>query len=211
MFYCTIDHLFVKLKFAIIFFLCGCVSNHQNFNVYKAEPFRSGDQFPLNGFYFLKDFSPTKYWDRPHGIYFFADGSLCAYTTNEISTIPESEFWSYPEEYLRTLDFVRNAGEPGHFTVKNDTLIIEFITWRGGFPQQGSNRFEGIMGNDSTFILNRQICRWCPIRIDGFRDNGVRSMRDIQYRFYPTDIRPDSSRLWIKKTRWYRKRVWNRR
>jgi hypothetical protein len=190
----------MKLRFLIVIILSGCVSNHQNFNVYKIEPFHSVNTFPINGVYFLKNFSATKYYDRPHAIFFYADGSISAYNTVQVSKIPESEFWTYPDEYLRSINLATSPGEPGHFTVKNDTLIIEFLTYRGGIPQLGWNRFEGIINKDSTIELTKQICRWCPIRVEEFPDNGVRSLRDIKYGFYKTDIRPDSSKFWIKKT-----------
>ncbi|HEY0740460.1 MAG TPA: hypothetical protein VGD40_03325 [Chryseosolibacter sp.] len=197
----------MKVRLAIAFILSGCVSNHQNFSVYKTKPFRSENKFSINGVYFLEKFSTTKYYDRPHAIFFYADGSISAYNTNQVSKIPESEFWTKPEEYLRSIDFARSPGEPGHFTVKNDTLVIEFITYRGGIPQRGSNRFEGILTEDSSIVLTQQICRWCHIRVEDFPDNGIKSLDNIRYRFYKTDIRPDSNKFWIKQARWYKRSV----
>ena len=91
------------------------------------------------------------------------------------------------------------------FLIDKGKIAIETIGFKGGIPQLGVNRFEGIIGRDSTIQLITQICKWCPDKIRDYPKNGVRSIETYKYRFYQTDNKPDTSNLWIKRTRWYKK------
>jgi hypothetical protein len=196
----------MKLRLLILLALAGCVSNHRNFTVQEVKPFQQGEVIPVRGVYFIRDYrGPHTYYDPPFVIFLFEDGSVATHTDRSPSLVSESDFWRMPDEYL--LGWKPTSGHDyGHFTVNDDKITIEIITWRGGIPQHGANRFVGTIGKDSTFVLSTQICRWCPIRhADKFSADGVRSVEGYAFDFYPTKIRPDSSKFWIKKKHWYKK------
>lgn len=99
-------------------------------------------------------------------------------------------------------------GTPGHFAIRDSILTLELFTISpGDFFTMNTIRFEGTVKDDSTILLTKEICRWCIQHVRGYPKSGIKSLNE-EYKFYPTSIKPDSSKIWFKNSKWYSKRVW---
>lgn len=191
----------MRIGVLLLLVITGC--NHRHFHLYETAPdHHAGNGSPTQGIYALTDFETRRYYGEPHSVFLYEDGTAVLVNTISISSIPESEFWSNPEEYLKNVNY-RVAHAEGIFLIEDGKIAIEVIGYKGGVPQLSTLRYEGLV-KDSTIQLTRQICHWCPDKEDDYPKNGVRAI-DLTYRFYQTDVKPDSSDIWLKKTRWYQK------
>ncbi|MBX2898031.1 MAG: hypothetical protein KF775_00175 [Cyclobacteriaceae bacterium] len=184
-------------------FIASCnLASHSHFTAYMNKPFNSSkDRIKLNGVYFIADYS-LRHGHSPILFFLYSDGSVNSSFATNMSAVGERNFWTNEAMYLKNLK-MGAIGSEGHFWIKDGYIYFQLFDINPGalFPIN-SIEFNGRISNDSTFILSNTICTWCDWKpISGY---------SLEYKFYATEIRPDSSSMWFKKKRWYKDKVWNR-
>lgn len=193
----------------LLLFSCTA-SIRTDFKVFKQQPLAIGlRNQPINGVFFLKNPVATRYCDPPFAFFLFADGSFSGFTGIGRSVIAEENFWQKPDLYLQSMKM--STGGEGHYTVTEDkSIIIETLALNPGnlVTPQRIIRFEGQLLNDSTISIHKGFCSWCAGYT--YPENGVLMFDNFQYKFYKTQVRPDSASdwFWFKRKRWYKKSVW---
>jgi hypothetical protein len=186
----------------------------KNFTAYRYNPTELATvSVPIDGIYFLANYSPSKYWGPPFAFFLNGDGSVTALNASGVSKVPENKFWQYPEEYLKSMSPSYGRDE-GHYRVNGANIVMEiFITGIPGLPfTPKSVRFRGYIMNDSTIVFEKSFCHWCPDKISSFPENGNLTFEEPQhYQFYQSSSLPDTHNLWFGNDRWYRKNVWYNR
>ena len=83
----------------------------------------------------------------------------------------------------------------GEYRINNDSIQLQWFNYhqtevckRSVFDDRG------IVLNDTTFVITSRIAYW-------FDDTATTGQ--FVYRFYRTDFKPDDSRIWFEKKRWY--------
>ena len=79
------------------------------------------------------------------------------------------------------------------------------------------DELRGIIKNDTTIIISQHIYDYCrSIRFttriirdycinSGYDNNGIKCyIPPAEYKFYPTTFKPDSTKAWFKKKKWYK-------
>jgi hypothetical protein len=208
----------------------------RKFVVYKTAPLdKANVSFPINGIYFLENYSHQRYNGPPNAFFLYKDGSVRSTNVSGIGDIPEERFWENPNKYLVQMRWEKVGDTPGHFLVQGNKFVMELIMdeSNGGFARN-TIRLEGFVSLDSSIILEKEICTWCDFgpdyqkrdtaeidpddvkskfyhtyyRPDYQRNLDETELNNLKYKFYRTDVRPDSSRIWFKDTGWYQKNVW---
>lgn len=195
----------------IISLISSCVSRHTNFSYYKDTPITKNSHLVnLNGIYFIEK-SAKGY---PGGyIFLYRDGTVYwpNYNANKMDTL----FWSNPEEYFKQLKnhCIKFPDKEwwGHYKIRHDSIFIQYFYW---FDQSTVIRdiieLYGAIDNNSTISILEGKCSWCHSMSPTWYDiSGVKYYTPpVQYRFYPTSFKPDSSLAWFKKKKWYKEEIW---
>jgi hypothetical protein len=184
------------------------MATHKHFTIYQQLPFDStSTQLRIDGVYFKKD---NLYGNFPLTlIFFYGEGSALTCYCHGMSTVPETDFWNQPERYL--VNMKKNiATNEGHYNVRKDKFVMQVFDIDPGalFPID-SREYSGYIKNDSTLVLTGGNCSWCHAPGNSYDKRGNTNYDEIEYKFYKTDYKPDSSVFWFKNKKWYRHGIWN--
>lgn len=112
--------------------------------------------------------------------------------------IPDTGFWTDPS---LTISIIQSRYEPykkedwGAYTVLADTLKLQRFNYhQTEVCKRSVFDYRGVVLNDTTLVITSKIAYW-------FDDTATTG--HFVYRFYPTDFKPDDSRIWFEKKRWY--------
>jgi len=187
---------------------CNQVS-HKNFTAYKKSPFDSNSApLKIDGIYFMKPYRNVEH-APPHFFFLFSDGSLTPALGSGISTIPDNQFWNDPKKFMNHLN--TRFGNDGQYFVRGKEIVMQLFEINpGAFFAINSLELHGTVKNDSSIVLTNGICNWCPNTFLNYKEGGTVDFDSVEYRYYKTKIRPDSSNIWFKKKKWYKMDVWNK-
>lgn len=129
----------------------------------------------------------------------------------------DSVFWQNPDSILvntikSTFKFSPfNKEWWGTYSIKNNTIKIEYFS-KTNQESIIHNRYlielSGYLKNDSTIIITNRICdKWyhCYQCKSDLKNNLNSYTPPVQYNFYSTDFKPDSTQAWFLKKHWYKK------
>lgn len=112
--------------------------------------------------------------------------------------IPDSGFWHNPAHTIAT---IQSRYEPyakddwGAYSIVGDSLKIQSFNYhQTEVCKRSVFDYRGVVLNDTTFVITSRIAYW-------FADTATTGQ--FVYRFYRTDFKPDDSRIWFEKKRWY--------
>lgn len=192
-----------KIFCLIIFLLTilGCSIKKYDRKILLAQAKFNSDIIHTNGFYF-SDVKSDK--NAPEYMFFYKDGTIII---GSWVILDKDEFKKYPEKYLATnfknLEWNQCTGQ---FLIENDTIIIEVYqrTYQGFYKYQ-LEKYKAVINNDTTLNFFENECQWCH----GFYGNYEKSKNGkyflkTQYKYYPSDFKPDSSLIWFKNEKWYK-------
>jgi hypothetical protein len=189
----------------IVLTSCSLI-NHKNFYAHKHVPFgMTTPSLKTYGIYFPANFGSKSY--LPNLFFLNQDGSVESTLRNEVSRIDSDKFWQEPDEYLKKLE-MSSIVSSGHFYADNGILTIQTFEMvnPGGFYTTTSVELCGYIINDSTFRLIETVC---DIEYKNKLKSGVElPFKEQEYRLFKTAIKPDSSKIWFKRKKWYQKEVW---
>ena len=202
----------MKLIFVLILsvYIISCVSVYTDFTLFKVKPFITADvNLKLNGIYYAR--YPNMERDYLNLMYLYSDGSIFyTYGTTE------KKFWEDPDHYIQwfqnkldTMSSYKNhyfMEQWGHFIVRNDSIYIQrFIFNDQYWMKRNSEDFIGIITSDSTIVIHTQKCSWCSSQYPSKWKNRteIKYEDPIEYGFYQTSFKPDSTMAWFKNKEWY--------
>jgi hypothetical protein len=200
----------VGLSLGFLLNSCNMISQ-KHFNAYKKEPFDlNSAQLRIDGIYFMKPCRDYVDHEPPHFFFFFSDGSLAESTGSGISIVPDVHFWDNPDKYLKGLHL--KFGYKGHYFVRGKEIFMQFFDINpGAFFAVNALELRGTIVNDSSIVLTKGYCEWCLGTYLNYNKDGTVEFDQVEYRFYKTNIRPDSLDMWFKKKKWYKRNVWNKK
>ena len=112
--------------------------------------------------------------------------------------VPDTGFWASPLQTISTITLRDKHWAREHwgtYSIEQDSIHIQFFNYH---QTEGCKRsvfdYRGVLLNDTTFVITSKIAYW-------FDDTATTG--HFVYRFYPTDFKPDDSRIWFEKKRWY--------
>src|SRR5687767_7577716 len=199
----------VLLLFILTINFISCVSIHKNFTYYKEVPILNIETFNLNlnGIYFIKNSKnkfPTAF------MFLYNDGSI--YVSNLGGSHIDSMFWSNPTKYLTFLEnkwpsmieTTRNYW--GFYKIRNDSIYIQYFNLNYDYwMKRNTIEFQGLIKNDSTILISKELCEWCHVVSSKFDETGINNYSPpVEYSFLPSAFKPDSSDAWYKGQRWYK-------
>lgn len=115
-------------------------------------------------------------------------------------SIPSTGFWANPQETLDRIavqESYRSKDDWGAYSLQGTALKIQTFNYhQTEFCKRSVFEYTGAVENDTTFVITSKIAYW-------FADTATTGR--FVYRFYPTDLRPDDSRIWFEKKRWYKR------
>src|SRR5687768_13508 len=97
----------------------------------------------------------------------------------------------------------------GYYAIRSDTIKIQFFIYQDQYwMRRNSLELIGMIKNDTTIELRRSSCHWCDkfYNITLPKSNSIDFEPPIEYRFVKDEQKPDSSRIWFRKKKWYLKR-----
>lgn len=180
---------FVLVVLSIICVSCFVLPNSKKgFDVYKKEITQEANVFKINtnGVYL-----PVNQIVVP--FFFFENGSVEWYGWADdfrLKPTIDSDFNKFHRIYSS-----RNFW--GHFRIHNDTIIIQaFSRNNQEFFKRYVVEFKGVIKSDTSFVL-----------LSGYNYHDKRQFIDkpITYQFYPTALKPDSTKAWFNNKRWFKK------
>ena len=198
-------------KWNIIYFLivlftsCG-IANHSRFTYYKQV--LKIEEFRTDGVYYrFSEFHGGNGDDRYFaGLYFFyKDGTVISNSVKMKNSLDKDVASKMTNDMYHAVEVAQNSG--GAYIVKEDSLKIQIF---GGTQQRTLYSLDIL---EFLFFVNKynssikfvsSFCNWCPK--NGNNDSLV-LIPNPEYNFLPLTNKPDSSKLWFKKTKWYKKEV----
>ncbi|MBI1767428.1 MAG: hypothetical protein HYR67_03525 [Bacteroidetes bacterium] len=148
--------------------------------------------------------------EPPHFFFLFFDGSIAPGLGSGISVVSDIHFWENPDKYLKRLNL--RFDYKGHYFVRSKEISMQIFEINpGSFYAINTLELRGTVVNDSSIILTKGYCEWCPGTYLNYGKDGTVKFDQLEYKFYKTKVRPDSSDIWFKKKSWYKKGVWNRK
>jgi len=177
----------------LIFGLFSCVvlpNLKKDFNTYRLPVVQDEKEIPIkiDGVY-----APKKEKGIP--FFFFENGSIQwgAWVNN---------FWQNPikgMEDIRFYEVYSSKEDWGHYTIQFDTILIQVFNRNNQeIFKRWVFEFRGVIQNDTSFLLLSWYSYWGK---DQLLDEPV------QYSFYKTKIKPDSSKAWFNKKKWFKKNL----
>ena len=200
------DYRFIWLALVVSISLSACFNKHGNFSYYKEKPILT-EAVPLrtNGVFVIAKLEGQ--WVTDH-FFFFKDGACLAPLWQRSLN---DTFWSNPEPSLtyyknRLKDFFPRGW--GSFKIRKDSIYIQaFYNFSQSTIKRDVVEIRGVIKNDTTILITQSRCTWCrPVAPNPpkYNENGIQYFdKPIEYRFYPTDFKPDSSLAWFRKKKWY--------
>jgi len=187
-----IIYFFVLLGLIISLFSCVILPNlKKDFYTYKLPIIQYGNEIPIkiNGVYVQKS---THFNDA---FYFYSNGSVK-------SSSFLSDFWQNPGDKVKEIQnfYIYNSKEHwGHYLIQEDTLIIQLFSRNNQeFFKRQVIEYKGVIQSDTSFVI-----------ISGYHylDKHQFINQPITYLFYPTNIKPDSTKAWFNNKKWYKKNL----
>ena len=194
-------YLFVLI---IGFNSCGTV-NHNRFSYYKLSP-KIKESFATNGVYYrFEEFhgvnDDDRYW--AHLYFFYRDGTLISTTLSMKSSTDKDVISKLSGEFNKNVE--RAVGNDGAYIINGDSLKTQM------FISTQQRKLYNLDIIEDVFLINKEnnsiklisiFCQWCS------KDEMKIFASDIaseEYKYLPLIAKPDSSKLWFRKTKWYKK------
>ena len=178
--------------FGIISGLSSCIfgNRKRDFKIYKLPILIKNNNIPIkvNGVYI-----PEKGYGHP--FFFFKDGSIVwkgwasDFRQNRIRDMKDTQFHKIysSKEYW------------GHYSISYDTIFIQAFNRNSEYLyKRWIFEFIAVIQNDTSFLL-----------LSEFSYQGKYQFIDqpIQYHFYHTDIKPDSTKAWFNNKKWFKENL----
>jgi hypothetical protein len=120
--------------------------------------------------------------------------------------------WEQPLKSLNVLieDVDIKYGLWGHFVVRNDSIYIQyFYEDHNNFRKRNIIEQIGLVGGTSEVSIILERCDWCKGKYLQYENSSlIKYSPPRQYLRIETDFKPDSSYVWFKRKKWYKKSVW---
>lgn len=204
----------MKLFLALIFTMNlfdSCVNSRKGFVIYQEKAHKNGtSKVSLNGIFFFRSVTENA---PLASFYLYQDGSIFLDINTWMINNESSRFWLNPEEYLERVKKGPLEDNVGHYQIINDRIHIQFFHRNDSYwVKRNTIDIYGLIRTDSTILLYQENCNWCG---DFFLKYENRSQiiydPPIEYHFYQTKSKPDSTVMWFKKKKWYQRKVWNQK
>jgi hypothetical protein len=186
----------ISLVLLLAFIANGClipITARKHFMVYK-EPVFQGNR---------------KYQPRVDGIYFSTNSNLAYvfYSNGLIKSLSHNTthtvFWTNPK--LASFDIYKRAlsNKPnelwGEYSIHNNKIWYDYFTFnKQEFFVRQIIHAEDFMLSDTAFVINSEIATF---------ENYELVSKPIYFRFYKTNLKPDSTYAWYLNRRWYKQEV----
>ncbi len=183
--------------------LTSCVNLHKNFSYYR-EPIKCNNSLEvrIDGIYFA---IPGQESDK--GIVFYNNGMVYIYNryTNDAEM-----FWLNPSKFMKyefPKQFLYNYIKKdlwGHYIIRNDSIFIQYFHRNIDYwIKRNITELYGIIKDNTNIYIYKE--KWT--KNAGYHSEPLEKIYNtpILYKFYQTDIKPDSTNAWFYKKRWYEK------
>jgi hypothetical protein len=170
------------------------VNSHRSFKLLRYPPLSQDNvNLKLNGIYIRDEAEVTNQYNF---LCLFQDGTM--FFGSDLIMGMNNFFWKDPQKYFEqnaTINAFTNQNYDlaGHFSVDGDSIRIQYFTTL--YQQMISRKlvnFRGVFLDDSSIILGK---------------DELTTSQSV-YRFCKVNTKPDSSKIWFKRKRWYQKDVW---
>lgn len=198
-------------------FLHSCffrIPNKKHFTYYAKNNI-SPVGIQLEGFYFMVREAHINYPHLDHTndpkyyikvFFFYKDGTFKSGGNRSYNLIPTREFITELIGYME-----EDPDEWGAYVIEEDSIKAQyFVTKSVGIANTDIIEMVGYIKNDTTIVIEKELCNWCDNQFSDFK-KGVRIFNPPrEYHFQPFEIKPDSSKAWFKKKKWYKKGLRNK-
>ncbi len=191
--------------FVLVMMINSCdTANYKRFTFYKDVP-KIKESFLTNGVYYrFEEFhaenGDDRYW--AHLFFFYRDGTFTTTaltmngsSDNDITSKISSEFNAKME---------KSKGTDGAYLITGDSLKTQMFI---GTQQRTRYSLDII---EDVFLIKREnnslklistLCQWCTKDEKKIHDAHIAGE---EYKFLPLITKPDSSKIWFTKTKWYK-------
>jgi hypothetical protein len=184
--------------------------NHKRFTYYKL-PAQYHPSFNTNGLYYrFKEYRTVhgddRYWA---GVYFFyQDGNVLTASITMKDSSDKDIVSKLTNELYTAIE--NSNGDGGAYAIVGDSLKLQMFVGtqqRGVWATDIINENCIISTDDHAITLTSTICEWCPKET-----NKAFAKAPIEeYKFLPLTRKPDSSKLWFRKKKWYKRELENKK
>ena len=192
------------IYFSIILFTSCNVLNHSRFSYYKQPP-EAQTAFNTNGVYYKFEEvhygdSDDRYWASLY--YFYKDGSIINTALSMKNSADKDILSKLTSDFNKSIELAYRSG--GAYLISGDTLKTQMFEGTGQRGIYDDNVVEYnylIDKKTDSIILISSFCDWCE------KNRKKKMAMDIgieRYSFLPLTVKPDSSKIWYKKTKWYK-------
>ena len=185
---------------------CG-ITNHKRFTFYKQE-FKDEESFRKDGVYFRHKGYIGGRGDsefRAELYFFYGDGSFKSINIDVADSSLEALRSKMTAGLYEELVFLHISD--GAYQFRGDSLITQiFISTqqRGIYSLDIAEEFFLVNRSQHSIEYVGSFCKWCP---KNKKVNFGKTLIDEHYRFLPLQSKPDSSKFWFKKKKWYKEEV----
>lgn len=186
----------------------SCVTvNHKRFTYYKLPP-KIPLSFNTNGVYYrFEEFhaenDDDRYWANL--FFFYSDGTFTSTALTMENSSDKDIISKISGEFYRKIE--KAEVTDGAYLINDDSLKTQMFI---GTQQRSLYNLNII---EEVFLINRKnnsiklistFCEWCST---GEKKNLAADITREEYKFLPLTNKPDSSKLWFKKAKWYKKEI----
>jgi len=185
---------------------CG-ITNHKRFTFYKQE-FKNEESFRKDGVYFRHSGFIGGIGDerfRADIYFFYGDGSFKSISTDVADSSLETLRSKMTADFYKRLVFLEISD--GAYQFRGDSLITQIFIGtkqRGIYSMDIAEEFFLVNKSRPSIQMVGSFCKWCPKKE---RVNFGKTLIDEHYQFLPLQSKPDSSKFWFKKKKWYKEGV----
>ena len=171
---------------------CGILmTQKRHFNTYKSPVLQEGDKLPFktNGVYVEKNSHFNEVF------YFYTNGLVK-------NSGLHSDFWDNPKEIAKKVEdiYIFSSKEFwGDYTIKDDTIYIQIFNHNTQFLyKRWIFEWKGVIKNDTTIEMFSEYSYFG-------KDQFIH--KPVIYGFYPTEIKPDSTKAWFNNKKWFKENL----
>ncbi len=195
------------ISFLIILSTSCNILNHSRFS-YHEQFAETQTAFKTNGVYYKFEEYHSVYGDDRYYaslFYFYKDGSIINTSLTIKNSGDKDILPKLTSEFNKRIELAYRTG--GAYIISGDTLKTQMFesTGQRGMYSENVVEYRFIFNKKSDSIrLISSFCEWCS------KDRKKKMAMEIpeeRYNFLPLTIKPDSSKIWFKRTKWYRKEV----
>jgi len=197
-----------NIIYFLIVLLTSCnILNHSRFSYYKQFP-ETKSVFKTNGVYYkFEEFHTVHGDDRYYAslYYFYKDGSIINTSLQMENSTDKDILSKLTGDFNKRNELAYRTG--GAYLISGDTLKTQIFEGTGQRGLYADNVVEYnylVDKKSDSIILISSFCDWCE---KSRRKNMAMDIGIERYSFLPSVVKPDSSKIWYKKAKWYRKEV----